>query len=565
VVFRTIATSAVILVGLAVVGAVAGPQWDPVPVTDHLRPATSDTTIQGADPAAFEDGTIGEVGEFEVLETPVTIQLDGLDVGGLLRQPVDAAGQVLDDRPGVVYVHGAGTGKSTQAFRQSATQLASAGVVTLVPDKRLDTYTTRHRDYVAMAADYQHSVDFLRTVDGVDPARVGVYGESEGTWIVPVMQVEDPDIAFTILISAPVVPPREQAAFAVDNYLRNTGVPAQVFRAIPRAVGMTLPGGGFDYVDFDVRPWLERQTAPVLVVYGTADPSMPVEQGARQIIADTAVNGDDAPVTVRFYEGANHGVNVPTDEGLRLHPDFARDVATWVQGLPDTAAAPPRIAGDAPNQTFLASSVPRPRWWGDGDIVVGGVLAGCGLLVVGPLVMGMHLVGRWLFGRRTVTPGPRLARGLRPALLGLGAGSVATIVALVAYLVAVARLALDYERNDLVVQGGWIGVRLLGVATAVAGALVLQRAADARSERRAALADHAAALASTRASARATARASDPAPDVAIDPAESTNSPVEAFGYARGWSAHLAFWCVVVGSLALLTTLAYWGVYQLGI
>ena len=544
-VFRTIASSAAILVGLALVGAVAGPQWDPVLVEDHLVPAASDTAIHGADPTALEDGTIGAVGDFGVRETDVTIQLDGIEVGGRLRQPVDASGEILDDRPGVAYVHGAGTGGSSYAFRESATQLASAGVVTLVPDKRLDNYTLRHRDYVAMAADYQHSVDFLRETDGVDPAQVGLYGESEGTWIVPVMQVEDPGIAFTILVSAPVVPPRQQAAFAVDNYLRNTGVPQQVFRAIPRAVGMQLPGGGFEYVDFDVRPWLERQTVPVLVVYGTADPSMPIEQGARQIIADTAVNGDSAPVTVRYYEGANHGIRVPTDEGAKLHPDFARDVATWVQGMPGTADSPPRIAGDAPRQLILASAVPQPRWWGNGDIVVGGVLAGCALLVLGPLLMGAHLLVRRVAGGRSVMPGPRLAHGLRSALLGLGAGSVATTVALVVYLVAVARLALDYERNDLVVQGGWIGVRLLGVATAVAGALVLQRAADARAARRAVLAG--------------------PAADGAADRGEAVNRPAGAFGVARGWSAHLALWCVVVGSLALLTTVAYWGVYQLGI
>ena len=542
-VFRTVTTSAVILVGLAVLGAVAGPQWNPDPVTDHLQPATPDTTINGADPASVDDGTIGAVGQFDVVETALTIPLDGAEVNGMLRQPVDEEGEVLDDRAGVVFVHGAGTGLSTQAFRQAATQLASAGVVTLVPDKRLDTYSTRDRDYVAMASDYLRSVDLLREVDGVDPDRVGAYGESEGTWIVPIMQVEDPEIAFTVLVSAPVVPPREQAAFAVDNYLRNTGVPAQVFRAIPRAVGMQLPGGGFDYVDFDVRPWLERQTAPVLMAYGTADPSMPIEQGAREVIADTAINGDSAPVTVRYYEGANHGINVPTDEGFRLHPDFARDVATWIQGLPGTAEALPRVAGDFPDQLYLASAVPQPRWWGNGDIVIGAVLAGCALLVVGPLVMGVDLVVRRLARRRAVGLGPRLAPGLRWALLGLGAGSVATIVALVVYLVAVARLALDYERDDLVVQGGWVGVRLLGVAAAVAGALVVQRAADARAARRAAL------------TGAAEAR----------ERGEAVALPAAAFGIARGWSAYLAFWCVVVGSLALLTTLAYWGVYQLGI
>ncbi len=543
-VFRTIATSAALLVGLAVVGAVAGPQWDPVPVTDHLQPATPDTTVRGVAPALADE--IGRPGDHEVRETVLTVPLDGTEVQALLRQPLDATGDPLDGTPGVVFVHGAGTGRFAEAFTDVASALASAGVTTLVPDKRLDTYSTRDRDYVAMAADYRRSVDLLRTVDGVDPERVGVYGESEGTWIVPVMQAEDPAIAFTMLVSAPVVPPREQAAFAVDNYLRNTGVPEQVFRAIPRAVGMQLPGGGFDYVDFDVRPWLEQQTAPVLVVYGTADPSMPVEQGARQVIADTAVRGDDAPVTVRYYADANHGIKVRAEEAdgrrvLRLHEDFARDLATWVQGLPGTADAPPRIAGDTPNQLFLAVPVPEPRWWGNGDIVLGAVAAGAGLILLGPLVWGGHALVRRTLRRRSTAPRPRLAPGLRPALLVLALGSVATTAALVVYLLAVARLALDYQRDDLVVQGGWVGVRLLGVLTVVAGAVVLRHVADARAARRRAVAGPA-----------------------GQDEARVLRSPAEPGG-TRGWPAHAAFWSVVVGAVTLLVTLAYWGVYQLGI
>lgn len=102
----------------------------------------------------------------------MTIRLDGATVGGILREPVDAG----DDLPGVVFVHGAGTGLATEAFVDVAADLASAGVVTLVPDKRLDTYTTRHRDYEAMARDYERSVDLLRTRPGVDPDQVGLYG-----------------------------------------------------------------------------------------------------------------------------------------------------------------------------------------------------------------------------------------------------------------------------------------------------------------------------------------------------------------------------------------------------
>ncbi|GAB2475769.1 alpha/beta hydrolase family protein [Xylanimonas ulmi] len=519
-VLRTIASSASILVGLAVAGALAGPAWDPVPVVDHLRPTSSSTEIGGIE-AGVADGRVHEVRTFPVRSSEVVIELDGAEVSAILREPVGAGGGLS----GMVFVHGAGTGLASEAFLEQADQLASAGVVTLVPDKRLDTYTTWHRDYEAMADDYLRSVDYLRGVPGVDPDRVGVYGESEGTWVVPIMQVKDPRIAFTILVSAPVVEPRQQAAFAVDNYLRNTNVPQQVFRAIPRAVGIQLPTGLLDYADFDVRPWLERQTAPVLVVYGTGDPSMPIEQGSRQIIADTAVGGG-APVTVRFYDGANHGLRV----GETLVAQFPRDMAAWVQGLPETATAEPRIAGAQPEQLYLASPVPHPRWWGNGDIIIGTALGGVGLLVVGPLVWGavtvvlrLAAVGRGSLRARIT---PRLARGVWPLLFGLAAGAVATTAALVVYLMAVARLALNYKQDDLVVQGGWIGVRLLGLVTVVCAALLIGRARDLRQARRAGDRD-------------------------AV--------------VAAGWPAWLALSTMLAGAISLLLWQTYWGVFQLGI
>lgn len=536
--FRTVATSAAILVALAVTGAVAGPAWEPVPVTAHLHPETPSTAIGGA----LADG--GQPGDHEVRESPVTIPLaDGIEVGGLLREPVeaeDSAGEPGAGRPGIVFVHGAGTGKAADAFTLAATALASAGITTLVPDKRLDNYTTRHRDYEAMALDYAHSVAYLRDVPGVDPDKVGLYAESEGAWVSPVMMVEDPRLAFQILVSAPVVPPRQQAAYAVDNYLRNTDVPTGVFRAIPRAVGMKLPGGGFEYADFDVRPWLTEQDDPILAVYGTNDASMPLEQGTRELLDDA----DD--VTVRFYDHANHGINVETPEGLVLHPDFAADVADWVLGLPRTASAAPQVAGAQPEQLYLAAPVPQPHWYGDGDWLVGVVVTAGGLLVVGPLLVGGVAVAGRLARRRSGRPGVRLAPGLRGPLAGLGVGAAATTIALVAYLAVVARLAMDYQKDAVVVQGGWIGVRLLGIAAVVAAALLLNRLRDLRG--RVVLAGGA------ELAPRAVA-----VQEPAVEPRSGRASGPGAVVVSTG------FWLTVLGATALLVTLAYWGAYQLGI
>ncbi|WP_246855164.1 protein phosphatase 2C domain-containing protein [Cellulomonas sp. Y8] len=335
--YRTAAGTVVGAVVLAVLGALMGPQWAPVPLTDPLTVQTQSTAITDA-PA---------LGTYAVRSSVLTVRLDGADVEARLLMPVGVDGDV----PAVVFVHGAGTGKFEDAFVDQARSLAEAGVATLVPNKRLDTYTLRHRDYVAMADDYLRSWDLLRGLPGIDPDRVGVYAESEGAWIAPVMAADQPGIGFVVLASAPVVPPRQQAAFAVDSYLRNTGVPQQVFRAIPRAVGMSLPGGGLDYADFDVAPYQRRMSQPVLVVYGTADASMPVVQGAEQIIRDLAIAAN-TDYTVRYYRGADHGIRV--DEVVA--PAFLDDLAGWVQGLPATASAAPADRGPAARAAVLGRS-----------------------------------------------------------------------------------------------------------------------------------------------------------------------------------------------------------------
>lgn len=500
-VYRVLASSAVGVLVLAVIGAVLGPQWDPAPVTHQLQVQSTSTAVTGAP----------TLQTYPVRQEVVTVQLDGATVQAQITEPIGAPGP----RPGVVFIHGAGTGKFSVAFRSQAQALASAGVVTLVPDKRLDTYTTAHRDYVAMAADYERSVEVLRAHAGVDPSRVGVYAESEGGWIAPVIAAADHRLAFTVLVSSPVVPPRQQAAFASDQYLRNTDVPHGVFRAIPRAVGMTLPGG-FEYVDFDVQPYQQRMTQPVLVVYGTADASMPIVQGAQQILADTAQAGNDA-VTVRYYAGADHGIKV---DGT-VSPVFLRDLTGWVLGLPSTGYAAPQVAGAQPVQEFLAGPVPQPQQLRDGNVVLAVLLGAAGLVILGCLLVAGHRVAEaWSARRRTSgrIVGARWPRGYALYLLAFGGGAILTVAGLVWYLVSIARLAMDYQHNALVVQGGWLGLRLGGLLVVVAGVLAVRRARAGR-----------------------------------------------VLGVTPGAVRTAATWTVATGGLVLLVVLAYWGVYQLGV
>ncbi|WP_188037217.1 prolyl oligopeptidase family serine peptidase [Actinotalea sp. JY-7885] len=454
--YRIALSSAVAVVALGIVGTVSGPDWDPVPLTETIEVESADTAIGGVEGA-------DAVGTYEVATSVVTVELAGAVVEAQISEPVGAQGE----RPGVVFVHGAGTGKFDVAFTQQAQALASAGIVAMVPNKRLDTYTTRTRDYNAMASDYLRSVELLRGLPGVDSDRVGVYGESEGSWIVPVMAADNPSVAFVVLVAAPVVPPRQQAAFAVDSYLRNTGVPEEVLRAVPRVVGMEFPGGGFEYGNFEVRPFQQRMRQPVLLVYGTGDAAMPTVQGALELVEDLsmAANPD---WTVRYYEDANHGIKI----GATLVPEFARDLVDWVQGLPETGDAEPRVAGAEPYQRFRADPVERPRWFAEGDLVVAALGACAVALLVGPVLW----VVRRLRGRRQRA----LGRGILAPLVTMAAGAALTLVTLVAYLMSVAHLAQNYLTNPVLVQGGWLAVRLLGVVAVVAGVVLVYRVLDAR-------------------------------------------------------------------------------------
>ncbi|MGP7961294.1 alpha/beta hydrolase family protein [Sanguibacter sp. A247] len=510
---RTATTTAALVVLFALIGAVAGPSWDPVPLPDQLRVGVADTAITGAQDVA-------PVGTYDVAVTNVVLLIGGDEVDATIRSPAGVRAT-----PGVAFVHGAGTKEADESFVAQSVALASAGVTTLIPAKRPEFSSLRHRDYTEMARDYEAGVAYLRAMPSVDPDRVGVYAESEGTWIAPIMARDDPTLAFVVLVSAPVVPPRAQAAFAVDTYLRNTGVPESVFRAIPRAVGMELPGGGIDYADFDVDPYLPALHMPVLVVYGTDDFSMPVVQGTRDILAalTTAGNGD---VLVRFYGGANHGIKVDGE----LAPGFVDDLTGWVLGLPGTGGQAPRVAGAQPTQRYLALDVPAPHWFGSGDTVLVIFFVGIGLVCAGGLLGSVVRLVRRRGGPQRLGGGVT-DRVVARQLVVLPVLALGTLGGLVAYLVAIARLAVEYERDAWVVWGGWFAVRLVGVAALVAAAVLIERAVDHRAARRAAMDD-----------------------GVAVPPA-----------LVHGRWDRAAAVMTLVGTAVVVLLLAYWGVYQLGI
>ncbi|WP_244963240.1 alpha/beta hydrolase [Actinomyces trachealis] len=506
---RTVGTVVVAVMGLCLVGTLAGPRWHPRPLdTATVLPTTTDTSIGGA------VATVA-VGTYQVSTQDVMIQLDdGAQAPARLRLPVGAS----EPLPGVVFMHGAGTHNIEHGFAEQAEALASAGAATLVPTKPERGYSLTERDYLSMAAGYAHSITYLRTVPGVDAKRVGIYAESEGAFPGVVATAQDPQVAFLVLASAPVVRLRQQAALAADSYLRRVGAPEQLMTIIPRVLGArSLPGGAFGYVDFDATEYEQHIKVPVLMLYGTNDDSMPLVQGPYTIWQGLQANGNHK-LTVRYYEAANHGLKLGTKTDGPLAPGVARDLSRWVVGLPATASAVPHVAGAQPRQRYWAQTPSPTRWYASGDLMLGSLLAGTGLLVAAAL--------GWLLGqapRLGGRPGLHLPDPIGRMTVAAGLSVLATWMLYLAYLAGIIHLATSHSTDPLLSYGGLLVAQVAGLGTVIIIVRLSQEVWRRRKDLRAGLA-------------------------------------------GKRWYTPAAFLVLAaarLGSLILLVDLAYWGLFPL--
>src|SRR5262249_5621240 len=131
-----------------------------------------------------------------------------------VRVGVDAATLTLPPGrgpfPAVAMVHGSGMSTRNE-FDVFTAYLALHGIAVLADDKRGvgepagscpgdlasgDTIGT-------LAGDAQREVRFLTRQPGIDPARVGLFGDSQAGWIVPLAAAHEPAVHWAVLNSGP--------------------------------------------------------------------------------------------------------------------------------------------------------------------------------------------------------------------------------------------------------------------------------------------------------------------------------------------------------------------------
>lgn len=268
----------------------------------------------------------------------------------------------LRHRPAVVVLHGASSPSSKlPLYRHLEETLPPIGVNVFVFDRRgsgasegggQDSY-----NFDVLADDGRAAGAALATDEHVDPNRIGYWGISQGGWLALLAASKDHKAAFAIAVSAPMVTPDLQMNFAVANILRIHNYPdAVIEKAVNarKAVDSYLRGNAdraaaqqaldsvraqpwfpliymnhkladprdsswLRQMQFDPIPILDQIKAPVLIVYGQADPWIPVGLSVERLQAFAAKHPN---LEIKVVEGADHTMMKGVDPKDQIDPKF---------------------------------------------------------------------------------------------------------------------------------------------------------------------------------------------------------------------------------------------------
>ncbi len=294
-------------------------------------------------------------------ELEVSFEGEGRTVLGSLLLPPDEAAH-----PALALFHATSTPRRDD-LRFLADLAARAGLAALIYDRRevpTDVAQLTRADFLAVVADAEAAVRFLRSRAEIDGARVGVGGLSQGAWIAAITATRVPEVGFVVALSAPGVPLHEIDLYQSTRRLEAAGVQGpelaearellvalfaasrgeggerdalarrlELARRATWAATLALPdevppGGAsatllcWSAHDLDPLLFFERLRVPVFLAFGERDERLPAEACAARLAASLERAGNDA-VTLHRYPGANHA--------LLPAPAFEQDLARWLR------------------------------------------------------------------------------------------------------------------------------------------------------------------------------------------------------------------------------------------
>jgi dienelactone hydrolase len=318
----------------------------------------------------------------------------------------------------MVLVHGSGP-RTREHLRAEAEAFARAGIVTLTYHKRTVGYSFTQRSYAQLADDAVAAAAVLRGRAEVDPAKVGIWGLSEGGWVAPLAAARDPHTAFLVVVGANGIAPLRRQAWADAAALEHAGVRGSLVDAGSRTLYRLIAGGGaFPEPYHDPAPPLRALTLPVLGIWGALDRATPPVESVAAY-REFLDQGGHRRYTLRTFDGAEHTLRVSAngyDRGAEFAPGYVDLVGAWVSDVAAARAPSTSVAGVG-EQSRSTADVP-PLAWYESLWVQAGALA---VMLAGFTGLGVTAAWRRMRGRSRL-PAPWSARVLAGAGLTAAAG-----------------------------------------------------------------------------------------------------------------------------------------------
>jgi uncharacterized protein len=405
-------------------------------------------------------------------EEAVRFESGGVTLHGTVLVPDEPSSP--GRKPAIALVHGAGPHMRDDQ-RDEAEAFVREGIATLIYDKRTDGYSQIERSYELLAGDALAAVDALRDHPEVDPNAVGLWGLSEGAWVVPIA-ASDPEgreaVDFIVLVAASGVPPARQHAWNLENNLRHQGVSGSMVEAISRTGTRLLVGAGlFAEANHDpVRP-LERVRQPVLALWGGKDRIQPPAESVR-ILRKALEKGGNARYETRFFLEAEHGLRSSPDGFTvreQLAPGYAQTVASWVKEAARGEAPERSASGPVPEQARPSRPLPPLAWWESAWVQLGAMAVPALAFASYPATALVRRLRRSTLRRAETQPNPS-ARWFARCLAFAGLAAILGFVGYFGFLTFTAASAVGPVAAGRPVP--WLALQALAVAVCASTVLL---------------------------------------------------------------------------------------------
>jgi dipeptidyl aminopeptidase/acylaminoacyl peptidase len=299
-----------------------------------------------------------------LVERDVRIMNGGIQLAGTLVLPPGPG-----PHPALVMVPGSGP-ETRRIPRYVGDLLAWNGVAVLVTDKRGtggSTGTWNALSHADWASDVEAQLDFLRAQPEVDSTRLGLYGNSEGGFVVPWVAARRPDVRFLVCRVCSGLPGPTVLLDIQRGILRREGMAETdvelAMELYDRMIRYASQRVGYDSLvafaaRFADRPWRGRYAPrqipardapywdvyrdmlgddprlayarlkiPVLVVLGERDDRLLI---ARHRTAFDSLARQGVPLTLWVIPGASHGLMLGPRNSAGYPPDLHERLVHWV-------------------------------------------------------------------------------------------------------------------------------------------------------------------------------------------------------------------------------------------